>query len=227
MNPGIILGEGLDNLGNSKFNYIEKVVSPRFWNIRRFGFQHHYMSGMVFKHNLINFGRYYEQLNQLNFGFLSVFPHVSILNDFLQDKNVIYTDTIFYRSREIGLHETNLRYLPSEWISPNGRITQFEADCSYINYYLINKSSSLQKFFLISWRYRISIGEIYRFKLRILNKKWVKYFKLDETNETIDYIAYVRNLNTVYSNSIPKSRFLILLSIFVKFGFKFYYSRIY
>jgi len=127
----------------------------------------------------------------------------------------------------MGLHETNLRYLPSEWISPNGRITQFEADCSYINYYLINKSSSLQKFFLISWRYRISIGEIYRFKLRILNKKWVKYFKLDDTNETIDYNAYVRNLNTVYSNSIPKSRFLILLSIFVKFGFKFYYSRIY
>ena len=201
-NVGLILGDGLDCLSRRKYNYKEKLLDPSIDNLRKFGFSHHYITGMVFKRDTIMFQKYYLQLNFSNNGYLSVFPHVAIMNDTLLTYTTIYTNEVFYVSREISEHESNKKYVGSEWITPSSRIKQFESDCLYLNH-IRDQLSNMQMLSLISWRFRFYLGEILRFKNR-LNDGWsVDYFKLNLSESILDYNYLIYDLFNTYDKYIP------------------------
>lgn len=225
---------GSINSNSNRFSYKDKLINPGVLSLRLYGYRRDYISGIVLNSRFVDLRKYMIEAKKKHDGTLGVFPHTTILNEFMVNYSVLTTSTVFCSTRDIGPHDHSNIDLGHSWVHPLGRIMQFRSEITFISKDDI-LSPFLTRLFFKAYRYRVNLGYIAGFMNEYKSGKYNHYLDIgkiyNEKNDENTYSYYRSQLKNELYRYIEKRysfEFIILhilemiISAFTYYRFKIY-----
>ena len=204
---GLILG-AVKKTAGYKYHYKNKLVIPRLINLHYYGYKRTYISGVVYRREFLDLDSYLREAKKPQNGYLSVFPHTTIVNEFLIRYFTIMSESTFAYLRDTGTNDHDNVGFSTPWVHPIGRIDQFNSELLYLKSDEKIRGSLFSELMIFN-RFRIALGYIAGF---YFHNNLSYFFNDDEIkNEVYDlsnYLKYKRSLYISYTSYIKNNSLL-------------------
>lgn len=188
-NASIILGSICNQDGLFKMQHDNRTIKKgkeSFWEI---GFSHYYMSGIVFKKDLLDFNYYFMEWNKETHGLIDTYPHVFILNLLCYLGDVVTFKDTFVSQREIG-EDNTVNLHGTKYVEPLSRLIQFKKNVTFIKLLNDDNDYKMQYVFKLLDQH---LNSIINYENIINNKEMRSYYGIDKVRFNVhDYFINLK-----------------------------------
>lgn len=142
----VFLGTVIKQNNSVYMQYENQTFSKGQIALWEVGFTHHYMSGIIYKREKIDFDILYSELNKESNGLMDVYPHVFIVNLCCYEGDVVTIKDTIVSLRDMGENYVEELH-DSAYVEPASRFIQFKKNILFVNN--INEDNTFKiKFFI-------------------------------------------------------------------------------